>query len=85
MSIKRASLTARSMKYQGKATRLLRDLLSLGVYVAVIQETHFVFIVDVCMLPDVYAAYGDRQDGGVSLLVKLTLDPRVDVVDAEDG
>lgn len=50
MFIKLACLNARGLKDQNKATRLLCDLLSFGVDVVAIEETHFVCDVDACVL-----------------------------------
>ena len=86
MSIKLASLNARGLRDLGKTARLLRDLLSFGVDVATIQETHFVCEADSRVLSNdfvVYSAYGNRQARGVSLLVKRSLDASVDLVHAD--
>lgn len=83
MSIKIASLNVNGLKDQGKATRLLCDLLLFSVDVTAIEETHFVCRVDAHVLPSdfvVYSAYGDRLARDVSLLVKHTLDAKVDLV-----
>lgn len=70
------SVNMKCLRDRGKATCLLRDLLSFGVNVAAIQETHFVCDVDACVLASdflVYAAYGDRHASGVSLIVSRPL------------
>lgn len=85
MSIKKATLNMKGFRNRGTASRLLRDLLSSGVDVAAIQETLFVCNVDACVLETdfvVYSAYGERQARGISLLVKRTLDAKMNLVHA---
>lgn len=75
--MKLASLNARGSRDQGKAACLLCDLLSFGVDVAMIQETHFVCNIDACVFSSdfvINSAYGNQLDRGVSLLVKCSLD-----------
>ena len=83
MSLNLASLNARGMRDRSHASRVLRDLLSLNVDVAAIEETHFVCEADERVLSGdyvVFSAYGDRLARGVSLLVKRSLDAVVDIV-----
>lgn len=50
MSTKMACLNAKSLRDWLKTARLLRDLLSFGVDVAAIEETHFVKLMLGCSL-----------------------------------
>lgn len=55
---------------------------------AAIQETHFVCNIDVRVLSSdfvVYSACGNQLARGVSLLVKLSLDVKVDLVHVDEG
>ena len=60
------------------------------VYVAVVQETHFICAADGRVLEsdfNVFSAYGSHSSAGISLLVGCSLDADadVDVVFAGDG
>lgn len=73
---------------RSKAAHTLRDLLSFGVYVVLIQETDCVCEVDVRALSSDYvicSAYGDQLARNVSLRVKRTLGARVDLVHVDLG
>lgn len=73
-----ACFNAKGLRDQSKTTRLLRGLLSFSMDVAAMEETHlFARVVPSDFF--VYSAYGNRQAGGVSLLVKCTLGARMDL------
>lgn len=80
MSIKLASLNTRDLRDRGKAIGRLRDLGLVGVSAAAIPETHFLCNVDARVLSSdfVYSVYEDKRSGGVSLLVKSSLNARGD-------
>lgn len=76
MAIKLASLNVRGLRDRDKTVHLLCDLLSFGVDVAVIQQTHCVCDIDSRELSGdsvVYSAYRDQQAKGISLLVKRSI------------
>lgn len=80
----------RGIERSSKAACPLCDLSSLGMDVAVIQETHFVCDINSHVLYSdvvVYSAYRDQVAKGVSLLVKRFLDARMNFVhvNAVDG
>ena len=81
-----ACLNARGLRSASHAKHVLVDLLHLGVDVAVIEETHFIAAKDAHVLTNdfvVVSAYGDVTSRGVSLLVRASLRPVVDVVYAD--
>ena len=83
MAITLASVNVRGLRDRSKASRLLCDLRQHGVDVAAVQETHFVWEAHEQMLRRdfyVFSAFGDVFARGVSLLVKRSLDARVNVV-----
>lgn len=76
-------MNALGLKDQIKAARLLRHLLTFGIVVAAIQETHFIWEVDARVLPSnfvVYSVYGNRLAKCVSLVDKGTFDANVELV-----
>lgn len=83
MSMKLASLNVRLLSDQGKAASLYHDLVSFRVDVTMIQETDFVYNVGACVLSRnfvFYLAYGVQLAKCVSLLVKCSMDMRLDLV-----
>ena len=89
MTLNLATFNVRGIRCRSKASRVVRDLVSLKVDIAAIQETHFVCDGDCQVLVndyDVYSAYGNTYSRGISLLVSRTLSASVNVVHAgEDG
>ena len=89
MSLNLATFNVRGIRCRSKAARVVRDLVSLKVDIAAIQETHFVCDGDCQVMVndyDVYSAYGNTYSRGISLLVSRTLSASVNVVHAgEDG
>lgn len=82
--MKMVCLNASSLRDKGKAVRLLCDLLSFGMDLTAIQDTHAVCEVNGHVLSSdyvIYSAYEDRRPKeGVFLLVKCALGARVDLV-----
>lgn len=83
MSVKLVSLNERVFRDQGKAACLHHDLVSFRVDVTMIQETDFVCDVGASVLFRkfvFYLAYGDQLARCISLLVKCSMDMRLDLV-----
>ena len=78
-----ATLNVRGLRNSSKAARVLADLVDLGVDIAALEETHFICRGDERVLDGDYfvvSSYGDHLSRGVSLLVKRSLNARIDVV-----
>ena len=81
MALNVASLNARGLRDASKCAHLLRTSRTY-VYVAVVQETHFICEVDCRVLKNdfvVYSSFGSHFCAGVSLLVGRSLDAIVNV------
>ena len=88
MALNLTTLNVRGLRDPSKCARLLDELKNLRVYIAAVQETHFICDADCRVLEsdfNVVSAYGSRTIVGASLLVGRSLDADVDVVFAGDG
>ena len=78
----------RGLRDSSKCARLLAKLKNLRVYVAAVQENHFICAADCRVLENdfnVFSTYDSRSSPGVSLLVGRSFDTDADVVFASDG
>ena len=78
-----ATLNTAGLRNSSKAARILADLVDLHVDIAALEETHFICRGDERVLDGDYfvvSSYGDLLSRGVSLLVKRSLNARIDVV-----
>ena len=83
MAVILASLNVHGLRRRDKASRLLCDLKQHGVDVAALQETYFDWRAHGRVLMKdflIFSAFGDAHARGVSVLVKRSLDARVNVV-----
>ena len=86
MTLNLATLNVRRLRDSSKCACLLKSRAS--VYVAAVQETHFICANDCRVLESdfiVFSAYGSRRSAEVSSLIGRSLDADVDVVFAGDG
>ena len=86
MALNAATLNGNGLRDIGKRSKLLFELDRFSVDVAAIQETHFIPTDRFPALEEnffIFSAFGTIFARGVSLLVRRTLNPRVNVVHAD--
>ena len=87
MALNLATLNVRRRRDPSKCAHLLGELSNLNMYVATVQETHFICTADCRVLENdynVFSAYGSRSNIGVSLLIGCSLNANVNLVLEDD-